>query len=148
MIDQRFRVLLIVKLPLLATILSLLTPLMLPLPAPAGQLKTWQLSSDGKRLSFKTDGRVQPKALLLFTPTRLVIDLPATTFPRRTITQKLSGYYNTLRVGQVNKNTTRMVLEVRRGYTLNPRQINFTGLNPIDWIVDIPSPIAGKSPNL
>ncbi len=117
-------------------------------PAQAGQLKTWQLSSDGKRLSFRTDGGVQPKALLLFSPTRLVIDLPATSFPRPTVTQKLSGYYNTLRVGQFDGNTTRLVLEVRQGYTLNPKQINFTGLNPIDWVVDIPNPTVGNTPSL
>ncbi len=148
MIDQRSHTLRIVKLPLVVAFVYTLIALTLASSAQAGQLKTWQLSSDGKRLSFKTDGRVQPKALLLFAPTRLVIDLPATTFPRRTITQKLSGYYNTLRVGQLDSSTTRLVLEVRQGYTLNPKQISFTGLNPIDWIVDIPNPTVGKIPNL
>jgi N-acetylmuramoyl-L-alanine amidase len=114
-------------------------------PANAGKLTNWQLSSDGKKLSFKTDGGVQPKAILLFSPTRLVIDLPGTVFPRPTVTQNLSGYYNTLRVGQFDPSTTRLVLEVRAGYTLNPRQINFTGYNPIDWLVDLPSPIVESS---
>jgi N-acetylmuramoyl-L-alanine amidase len=135
-----------VRLPFIAVFIC---GLLLSMPsAEAGQLKTWQLSGDGRRLSFKTDGGVQPKATLLFSPTRLVIDLPATSFPRPTITQKLSGYYNTLRVGQFDGNTTRLVLEVRQGYTLNPKQISFTGLNPINWVVDIPNPIAGKTPNL
>lgn len=147
MIDQRSHTLRTVKLPLVIAFAYTLIALILASSAQAGQLRTWQLSGDGKRLSFRTDGRVQPKALLLFAPTRLVIDLPATTFPRRTITQKLSGYYNTLRVGQLDSNTTRLVLEVRQGYTLNPKQISFTGLNPIDWIVDIPNPTVGKIPN-
>ncbi len=126
------------RLPLAAAVVYTLT--MLTSSAQASQLTTWQMSSDGRRLSFKTNGGVQPKALLLFSPTRLVIDLPATTFPRRTITQKLSGYYSTLRVGQFKGSTTRMVLEMRRGYQLNPRQIRFTGLSPVSWSVDIPSP--------
>jgi N-acetylmuramoyl-L-alanine amidase len=116
--------------------------------AQAGQLTGWQLSSDGRKLSFKTDKGVQPKALLLFTPTRLVIDLPGIGFNRPTITQKLSGYFNTLRVGQFDSATTRLVLEVRPGYTLNPKQISFTGYNPIDWTVDIPAPTLGTTPNL
>jgi N-acetylmuramoyl-L-alanine amidase len=116
--------------------------------AEAGQLTTWQMSNDGRRLSFKTDGSVQPKAMLLFAPTRLVIDLPGTTFPRPTVTQNLSGYYNTLRVGQFDASTTRLVLEVRSGYTLNPRQISFTGYNPIDWAVDLPNPTVGTIPPL
>jgi N-acetylmuramoyl-L-alanine amidase len=117
-------------------------------PADAGQLTTWQMSSDGRRLSFKTDAGVQPKAMLLFSPTRLIIDLPGTTFPRKTVTQNLTGYYNTLRVGQFDATTTRLVLEVRQGYTLNPRQINFTGYNPIDWVVDLPNPVIGTTPAL
>jgi N-acetylmuramoyl-L-alanine amidase len=116
-------------------------------PADAGQLTTWQMSSDGKKLSFKTDASVQPRANLLFSPTRLVIDLPGTVFPRPTVTQNLSGYYNTLRVGQFDASTTRLVLEVRAGYTLNPRQISFTGYNPIDWMVDLPNPIVGSIPS-
>jgi N-acetylmuramoyl-L-alanine amidase len=128
--------------------LAFCTLLALAPPAEAGQLTTWQMSGDGRRLSFKTNGSVQPKAMLLFAPTRLVIDLPGTTFPRPTVTQNLSGYYNSLRVGQFDETTTRLVLEVRTGYTLNPRQISFTGYNPIDWAVDLPSPIAGTVPSL
>jgi N-acetylmuramoyl-L-alanine amidase len=136
-IDQRSPGFRAVKLPLAAAVYTLT---MLTSSAQAGQLTTWQMSSDSRRLLFKTNGGVQPKALLLSSPTRLVIDLPATTFPRRTITQKLSGCYSTLRVGQFKGGTTRMVLEMRRGYQLNPRQIRFTGLSSIHWIVDIPIP--------
>jgi N-acetylmuramoyl-L-alanine amidase len=117
-------------------------------PAYAGKLTAWQISNDGRRLSFKTDAAVQPKAMLLFSPTRLIIDLPGTTLPRPTVTQNLTGYYNTLRVGQFDATTTRLVLEVRQGYTLNPKQITFTGYNPIDWVVDLPSPIVGTTPAL
>jgi N-acetylmuramoyl-L-alanine amidase len=117
-------------------------------PANAGQLTTWQMSGDGRKLSFKTDGGVQPRATLLFSPTRLVIDLPGTVFPKPTVTQTLSGYYNTLRVGQFDPSTTRLVLEVRAGYTLNPKQISFTGYNPIDWSVDLPNPTVGNIPSI
>ncbi len=117
-------------------------------PANAGRLTTWQMSGDGRRLSFKTDGGVQPRATLLFSPTRLVIDLPGTVFPKPTVTQTLSGYYNTLRVGQFDPSTTRLVLEVRAGYTLNPKQISFTGYNPIDWSVDLPNPVVGSIPSI
>jgi N-acetylmuramoyl-L-alanine amidase len=112
--------------------------------AEAAQLQTWQFSSDGRKLSFRTDGGVQPRAMLLFSPTRLVIDLPGITFPRPTVTQRLVGFYNTLRVGQFDASTTRLVLEVKQGYTLNPKQINFTGYNPIDWSFDLPTPVLGN----
>jgi N-acetylmuramoyl-L-alanine amidase len=123
---------------------AICTVLTLAPAAAAGQLQNWQMSNDGRRLSFHTDGSVQPKAMLLFAPTRLVIDLPGTTFPRPTVTQRLSGFYNTLRVGQFDASTTRLVLEVKQGYTLNPKQIVFTGYNPIDWAVDLPTPSLGN----
>lgn len=116
--------------------------------AMAGQLQTWQFSSDGRRLSFRTDAGVQPRAMLLFNPTRLIVDLPGITFRRPTVTQRLTGFYNTLRVGQFDATTTRLVLEVKQGYTLNHRQINFTGYNPIEWVVDLPSPTLGNGPPL
>jgi N-acetylmuramoyl-L-alanine amidase len=128
--------------------LAICTILTLASSAAAGRLQTWQMSSDGRRLSFRTDGGVQPKAMLLFSPTRLVIDLPGTTFPRQTVTQRLSGFYNTLRVGQFDASTTRLVLEVRQGYTLNPKQIVFTGYNPVEWAVDLPTPTQGAGPSL
>jgi N-acetylmuramoyl-L-alanine amidase len=128
--------------------LAICTILTLAPAASASQLQTWQMSNDGRKLSFRTDGSVQPKAMLLFGPTRLVIDLPGITFPRPTVTQRLSGYYNTLRVGQFDTSTTRLVLEVKQGYTLNPRQIVFTGYNPIDWAVDLPNPTLGNGPPL
>ncbi len=127
--------------------LALCTIVAIVPPANAGKLTSWQMSGDGKKLSFKTDGSVQPRATLLFSPTRLIIDLPGTIFPKPTVTQTLSGYYNTLRVGQFDPNTTRLVLEVRAGYTLNPKQISFTGYNPIDWLVDLPNPIVGNVPS-
>ena len=113
---------------------------LLAVPADAGQLKGWKFDASRSRLDFKTDGGVQPKASLYFNPTRLVIDLPSITFPKPTITQKLSGNFRSLRVGQFDSTTTRLVLELQPGYTLNPKLVQFTGENPIDWYVSIPVP--------
>ena len=113
---------------------------LLAVPAYAGQLASWKFDAGRSRLDFKTDASVQPKASLYFNPTRLVIDLPSITFPKPTITQKLSGNFRSLRVGQFDANTTRLVLELQPGYTLNPKRVQFTGENPIDWYVNIPVP--------
>ena len=92
------------------------------------------------RLFFQTNSGVQPTAILIFNPTRLIIDLSGIGFNKPTLTQKLSNNFRSLRVGQFDGNTTRIVLEVQPGYTLNPKQVLFTGNNPIDWYVDIPVP--------
>ncbi len=113
---------------------------LLALPASAGQLASWKFDPTRNRLDFKTDAGVQPKAVLLFNPTRLVIDLPGISFPKSTITQKLTGNFRSLRVGQFDGGTARLVLELQPGYTLNPKRVQFTGENPIDWYVNIPVP--------
>ncbi|NJR32642.1 MAG: AMIN domain-containing protein [Chamaesiphon sp. CSU_1_12] len=115
------------------------------LPADAGQLASWKFDAGRNRLDFKTDAGVQPKAVMLFNPTRLVVDLPGISFTKPTVTQRLSGNFRSLRVGQFDSNTTRIVLELQPGYTLNPKRVQFTGENPIDWYVTIPVPERGST---
>ena len=113
---------------------------LLAVPANAGQLAAWKFDASKNRLDFKTDAAVQPKAQMLLNPTRLVIDLPGISFPKSTATQKLFGNFRSLRVGQFENNTTRLSLELQPGYTLNPKRVQFTGENPVDWFVTIPAP--------
>jgi N-acetylmuramoyl-L-alanine amidase len=117
---------------------------LLAVPVRAGQLATWKFDGRG-RLDFKTDAAVQPKAVMLFNPTRLVIDLPGIGFPKPTITQRLTGNFRSLRVGQFDGGTTRLVLELQPGYTIDPKRVQFIGENPIDWYVSIPTPARGAS---
>jgi N-acetylmuramoyl-L-alanine amidase len=114
-------------------------------PADAGQLASWKFDAGRNRIDFKTDAGVQPKAVMLFNPTRLVIDLPGISFPKPTITQRLTGNFRSLRVGQFDSSTTRLVLELQPGFTLNPKRVQFTGENPIEWYVTIPVPERGAT---
>ena len=118
---------------------------LLAVPADAGQLAAWKFDPTRNRLDFKTDAGVQPKAVMLFNPTRLVIDLPGIGFGKPTITQRLTGNFRSLRIGQFDISTTRLVLELQPGYTLNPKRVQFTGENPIDWFVTIPVPERGAT---
>ena len=107
-------------------------------PADASQLSYWKFNPNKNRLDFRTDTGVQPVAIMLFSPTRLVIDLPGINFPRPTSTQNLTGTFRSLRVGQLDTRTTRLVLQLQPGYTLNPKQIQFTGESPKEWYVTLP----------
>jgi N-acetylmuramoyl-L-alanine amidase len=118
---------------------------LLAIPADAGQLSSWKFDASRNRLDFQTDAGVQPKAVMLFNPTRLVIDLQGIGFPKPTITQKLTGNFRSLRVGQFDTSTTRLVLELQPGYSLNPKRIQFTGENPVVWYVTIPVPERGST---
>lgn len=115
--------------------------LMLSSPAHGAKLSSWRFNADQNKLEFQTDGAVQPKAQLIFNPTRLVIDLPGTTFGRPQLTEPVSGgAIRSLRVGQFNPQTARIVVEMNRGYTLDPAQVKFIGITPSNWTVQLPTP--------
>ena len=119
---------------------STLSFLLLSSPAEAAKLQFWRFDVNQNRLDFSTDAAVQPKAQLIFNPTRLVIDLPGTTRSDPTETQQLGGAIRSIRVGQFENQTTRLVLELSPGYTLDPQQVKFRGESPSQWTVLIPTP--------
>ncbi|NJL23373.1 MAG: N-acetylmuramoyl-L-alanine amidase, partial [Leptolyngbyaceae cyanobacterium SM1_3_5] len=86
------------------------------------------------RLVFTTVGGVQPRAQLIANPTRLVIDLPGTTIGRPTVNQTVgSGGIREIRVGQFDAQTTRIVVELSPGYTIDPQQVQVRGDTPSQW---------------
>ncbi|MEQ8959869.1 MAG: N-acetylmuramoyl-L-alanine amidase [Coleofasciculus sp. C2-GNP5-27] len=89
---------------------------------------------------FTTDEGVQPRAQLISNPTRLVIDLPGIRLGRPTVNQQVGGAIQEIRVGQFENQTTRIVVELAPGYTLDPQQVKFRGLSPTQWTVNIPNP--------
>lgn len=109
-------------------------------PAHARQLLNWRFEANQNRLMFTTDEGVQPKALLISNPTRLVIDLPGIMLERSTVDQLVGGAIRSVRVGQVDDNTTRLVVELNPGYTLNPQRVKFRGIASNQWIVQLPMP--------
>ncbi|BAY11594.1 N-acetylmuramoyl-L-alanine amidase [Calothrix sp. NIES-2098] len=109
-------------------------------PAFAARLESWRFDPNQNRLEINTAGAVQPKAQLIFNPTRLVIDLPQTVFGRPQVTQSVGGAIRSIRVGQFDKETTRIVVELTPGYTLDPQQVKFTGITASRWTVNLPEP--------
>lgn len=119
---------------------STLSVFLLSSPAEAAKLKSWHFDAKQNRLELKTDGKVQPTAQLIFNPTRLVIDLPGTTLERTTVKQQVGGAIRSLRVGQFDGQTTRVVIELSPGYRLDHQQVKFSGASPSQWTVQLPTP--------
>jgi N-acetylmuramoyl-L-alanine amidase len=118
---------------------SLLSIFIFSAAAQARQLLSWRFDSNQNRLVFTTDAGVQPKAQLISNPTRVVIDLPGISL-KRSATQPLRGGIKEIRVGQIDDQTTRIVVELSPGYTLDPQQVKFRGASPTQWSVDFPTP--------
>lgn len=125
---------------LLPSILSVVGVLGTMLPAEAGTLQTWRFNSRENRLVFSTDADVRPRVQLIFNPTRLVIDLPSTFRGAVNPQQAVGGAIREVRVGQPENGTTRIVVELSPGYTLNPDRIVVRGATPTEWSVQLPTP--------
>lgn len=118
---------------------SLLSIFLFSAAAQARQLLSWRFDNSQNRLVFTTDTGVQPKAQLISNPTRVVIDLPGINI-RRSASQLLRGGIKEIRLGQIDDQTTRIVIELAPGYTIDPQQVKFKGASPTQWSVDFPTP--------
>nr|WP_174783111.1 N-acetylmuramoyl-L-alanine amidase [Dolichospermum sp. UHCC 0260] len=111
---------------------------MLSSPTLAAKLESWRFDRNQNLLEINTNSAVKPEAQLVFTPTRLVIDLPGVKFGRSQLTQQIGGGIREIRIGQFDEQTTRIVLELSPGYTLDPKQVKFVGKSANRWTVQLP----------
>ena len=116
-------------------------------PAKADSLDSWRFNANQNQLDLTTDEAVQPKVQLLANPSRLIIDLPGINLGRPKITEKVNSVIQEIRVGQFDADTTRMVVELAPGYTLDPTKIKVRGASPTHWFVQLPTPerVVGNS---
>lgn len=105
----------------------------------AAKLTYWNFDFRDGRIDLITDGDVKPRALVAPNPTRIIIDLPNTTVSRAKNRKRLNGrYIKEMRVAQYNKNTTRVVLELSKRYTISPSKLQIRGIAPNKWFVRLP----------
>ena len=106
----------------------------------AGQLVNWNFNASQNRFTFYTNSRVQPTAQLIPNPTRIVVDLPGTTLSGPTIRQAAGGKVKEIRIGEPDSFTTRVVIELDAGYTVDPQKVKVRGITPTQWVVELPTP--------
>ncbi|MEA5465159.1 N-acetylmuramoyl-L-alanine amidase [Leptothoe sp. PORK10 BA2] len=127
---------------LTAGVVGIVGAALIALPAEAANLQFWRFDQQENRLTFTTDTQVQPRAQLIFNPTRLVIDLPDTQVTSSTTRQRLQAGLQEVRVGQLDAQTARIVIELAPGYTLDPQQVQVRGETNRRWFVQLPDLIA------
>ncbi|MGB0564112.1 MAG: N-acetylmuramoyl-L-alanine amidase [Spirulinaceae cyanobacterium] len=124
--------------------LTVLGLLLWATPAQAGRFLQWRFSERDNRLTFSTDSTVQPRAQLLRDPNRpirLVIDLPGTQLGGgRTLEQRVGSLVREVRIGQFSRSTTRVVVEMAPGYTIDPDAVEFKSARGRQWTVILPQP--------
>ena len=117
-------------------------------PAQAGSLESWNFNRNLRQLNLTTDEGVQPRVFLMTNPTRLGIDLPNITLKRSQTNQQTDPLIKQIRVGQVDSQTTRMVVELAPGYTLDPKKVQVRADSSMRWVLQLPTPerLRGDNP--
>jgi N-acetylmuramoyl-L-alanine amidase len=111
-------------------------------PAQAARLQFWRYSPAQNRLEFTTDEMVRPQVQIIPNPVRLVIDLPGVKLNQPKTAQTYNAAVRSIRVGQFDAQTARIVVELAPGYTVDPSQVKVSSSSPSSWAVDLPTPVA------
>jgi beta-lactamase class A len=123
------------------SLFGLLSVALLSIPAEAARLTVWQFSAQQNRLDIRTDVGTQPKAQLVLNPTRIVVDLPGIRWGKPKASQWVtSEAVKAIRVGQFNAQTTRLVIELAPGYSLDPDKVIVQGRSETNWSLTLPRP--------
>lgn len=113
--------------------------LLCSLPAEAAaKLTYWRFNAKLSRLEIVTDSAVRPKAQLIGSPTRLVVDLPNVSYKKPTASKDIGRFVNEVRVGRFSRWTTRMVVELGPEYGMRPNEIQVRSLAPNRWFIQLP----------
>lgn len=118
---------------------SVISILLLSSAAKAASLESWYFDSAKNQLNITTESGVKPKAFLINNPTRLVIDLPKTKLNTNTVRQSLGSKFKEVRIGKVDSDTTRLVVELAPGYTISPEKLLIKSDSSSHWIVNFGS---------
>ncbi|MEO1300280.1 MAG: N-acetylmuramoyl-L-alanine amidase, partial [Cyanobacteria bacterium J06636_16] len=124
--------------------LGIASALVITVPAHAAQLESWWFNARENQLVFTTDTAVQPRAQMVFNPTRIVVDLPGTTLTGPPRSQEVGGAIREIRAGQFDSQTARIVIELNEGYQIDPRAIEVQGIRSNRWIVQLPEAESGE----
>ncbi|MBD2440172.1 serine hydrolase [Nostoc sp. FACHB-110] len=119
-------------------LLSVVSIVLLSSPVRAVRLQSWNFDTAQNQLNITTASGVKPRAFLIQNPTRLVIDLPGTEFDKNTVRQNFGATVREIRVGKVDETTTRLVIELAPGYTVDPAKLLVQGDSATHWIVKFP----------
>ncbi|MBH8556053.1 serine hydrolase [Nostocaceae cyanobacterium CENA357] len=120
-------------------LLSVISIVLLASPAKASRLESWYFDTAQNQLNITTESGVKPKAFLINNPTRLVIDLPKTELAGNTVRQSFGSAVREIRIGKVDSDTTRLVVELAPGYTVSPEKLLIKGDSSSHWIVNFTS---------
>jgi beta-lactamase class A len=116
-------------------LLGIVSTILLSTPVNAARLESWKFDPNRNQLNITTDSEVKPRAFLINNPDRIVIDLPGTSFKANTQRRNFGTAVREIRIGKVENNTARIVVELAPGYTTTPDKLVIKGDSASHWVV-------------
>ena len=110
--------------------------------AHANRLETFVYDLTDSKIEFSLKNDIEPKGTVISNPTRIVIDLPGIIYQGPTVRRRVGRGVQAVRVGQVDANTTRMVVEFSPDVKLNPQDLRLKSRQPGLWTMQLPKHIA------
>jgi YD repeat-containing protein len=113
------------------------------------RLETFVFDTTRNRIEFATTKKVYPKGKLIDNPTRLVIDLPGAEYKGATVRRTIGKAVQAVRVGKVDGNTTRLVVEFAPDLTIeDSEQLQLKAMSSTShWSVQLPESVSKSSLN-
>ncbi len=118
--------------------------------AQANKLETFLLDVSRNRVEFSTQGQLEPQGQIITNPTRLVIDLPGARFSGPTLRRKIGSMVESLRIGQLDALTTRMVIEFSPEFDSNlleEKPLKLEAKSSSRWSIQFPVSATGNFQN-
>ncbi|MEI6427773.1 MAG: peptidoglycan DD-metalloendopeptidase family protein [Pseudanabaena sp. ELA607] len=113
----------------------------------ANRLETFVYDIQQNQISFSLEKDLDPRGVVLQNPTRIVIDLPGMIYQGPTVRRRVGRGVQAVRVGQVDKDTTRMVVELSPDVELDSSQLKLKSDKPGKWSMELPKSIAALDLN-
>lgn len=110
--------------------------------AQANRLETFVYDLTDSKIEFSVKNEIEPRGTVISNPTRIVIDLPGIVYQGPTVRRRVGRGVQAVRVGQVDANTTRMVVEFSPDITLNTQDLRLKSNKPGRWTMQLPPNIA------
>ena len=110
--------------------------------AHANRLETFVYDLTDSKIEFSLRNDIEPRGPVISNPTRIVIDLPGIVYQGPTMRRRVGKGVQAVRVGQVDANTTRMVVELSPDVTVTSQQLKLRSRQPGKWTMQLPQNIA------
>ncbi len=114
---------------------------------PDNRLETFSLDITKNRIDFATLKDLEPRGQVILNPARIVIDLPGAQYRGATVRKAIGRAVKEVRVGQVEADTTRLVVEFSPDLPVDMQNLKMRSTSARSWSIQLPENVATSTLN-